>query len=174
MVSFTFPAVYSTFCVSILNLIVFFPCWIVLGALIIYAIHEIAISFAYGSDAYNFRWNLGKILGSICLNEVFLGVIISSVILLLPIYLTIKSEIHNNQEQETNYYTLASAYAETLQTMINEDPTNEELGKIANDFNFELARFASRSQESKYAQNFTGNYNWNNINPIAIPISIGE
>jgi hypothetical protein len=102
---------------------------------------------------------------------------------LIPIVLTIAltflllltvafngSSIYHNRINEAEYYTTAVVRAETIDAAIevSEDIINTELYLDAIEFNKELAEVKSKFNNPHYKMNFTGEYDWNELEYIEL------
>ena len=78
--------------------------------------------------------------------------------------------IYHNRINEAEYYTSAVVRAETIDAAIevSEDIINTELYLDAIEFNKELAEVKSKFNNPHYKMNFTGEYDWNELEYIEL------
>lgn len=164
MTTFSFPILYSNTFLSIFSFLAWLPVLIFIVVFCVLAVHDFAIFFAYpNGGASNLQWGFTDTLGNIFISEWFIGFTLTLLVYVVPLNLFFHADTKSNREQESNTYKLAQTYSESLQIELNQDPSNENLQKYAADFNSGIAKMVARSQNPRYAQNFTGIYDWNLI-----------
>lgn len=80
------------------------------------------------------------------------------------------NSIYHNRINEAEYYTSAVVRAETIDAAIevSEDIINTELYLDAIEFNEDLAEVKSKFNNPHYKMNFTGEYDWNELEYIEL------
>lgn len=96
-------------------------------------------------------------------------IVVFSLLLLITVA-TNGNSIYHNRINEAEYYTSAVVRAETIDAAIevSEDIINTELYLDAIEFNEELAEVKSKFNNPHYKMNFTGEYDWNELEYIEL------